>query len=181
MGCIVNNYFKVLYGHLKLFSVCSRFFGLWDTFEVLASGMPVLPATQTALLLRGAAAVSQILQASCLGISSVLACACLLKLNSLVLFGACWKNFSNILSNISTACLCSTQLINSPFWGGWECGDEYLILHLLTSSFSPGKLFKKRLKRTLKGKGVIWFVYLIKSILSHRSYQKQLRLICQGS
>lgn len=118
MGCIVNNYFKVLYGHLKLFSVCSRFFGLWDTFEVLASGMPVLPATQTALLLRGAAAVSQILQASCLGISSVLACACLLKLNSLVLFGACWKNFSNILSNISTACLCSTQLINSPFWGG---------------------------------------------------------------
>lgn len=71
MGCIVNNHFKVLYGHLKLLSVCGHFFGLLDTFEVLASGMPVLPAIQTALLLRGAATVSQILQAFCLGISNV--------------------------------------------------------------------------------------------------------------
>lgn len=71
MGCIVNNHFKALHRHLKLLSVCSSFFGLLDTFEVLASGMPVLPAIQTALLLRGAAALSQILQASCLGISSV--------------------------------------------------------------------------------------------------------------
>lgn len=140
MGCIVNNHFKVLYGHLKLLSVCSRFFGLLDTFEVLASGMPVLPAIQTALLLRGAAAVSQILQASCPGISSWFVCTCLLKLKSLVPFGAHWKNFFNIFSNISIGCLCSTQLINSHFWGRGDCNDEYFILYLLTSSFSLGKL-----------------------------------------
>lgn len=117
MGCIVNNHFKVLHRHLKLLSVCSSFFGLLDTFEVLASGMPVLPAIQTAPLLRGAAALSQILQASCLGISSVFVCACLLKLKSLVLFGACWRNYGSTFSNASTTCLCSTELIKWPLLG----------------------------------------------------------------
>lgn len=117
MGCIVNNHFKALHRHLKLLSVCSSFFGLLDTFEVLASGMPALPAIQTALLLPGAAALSQILQASCLAISSVFVCACLLKLKSLVLFGAHWRNFGNIFSNAGTTCLCGTEPINDHFWG----------------------------------------------------------------
>lgn len=119
MGCIVNNHFKVLYGHLKLLSVCSHSFGLSDTFEVLSSSMPVLPAIQTGLLLRGAATVSQILQASCLGILSVLVCACLLKLKSLVLFGAHWKNFGIIFSNVSTACLCVAHNGLMATFGGW--------------------------------------------------------------
>lgn len=116
MRCIVNSHFKVLYGHFKLLSVCSRFFGLLDTFEVLASGMPVLPAIQ-ATPLCGTATVSQILQASCPGIASVFVHADLLKLKCLVLCVECWKKvFGNIFSNISTECLCTRQLINGQFW-----------------------------------------------------------------
>ena len=152
MGCIVNNHFKVLYGHLKLLSVRSRFFGLLETFEVLASSMPVLPAIQTALLLRGAATVSQILQASCLGISSVFVCACLLKLKSLVLFGAHWKNFGNTFSNVSTACLCSTQLINSHFWGVGIAMVSILFCIYLHHPFRLANYLKNGLWGVSKGK-----------------------------
>lgn len=61
MGCIVNNNFKVLYGHFKPLSVCIHLFGHLDTFEVLASGMPAVLAIQSMLLFHGTATMSQIL------------------------------------------------------------------------------------------------------------------------
>lgn len=61
-------------------------------------------------------------------------CVCMfIKIEESVLFGAHWRNFGNIFSNASTICSCSTELINSHFWGwGLQWWISYFVSTYIT-------------------------------------------------